>query len=1168
MNPATLTHPEVTLEDRYTKPAGAAVVSGIQALVRVALDQMHFDRDRGLRTAGFISGYQGSPLGGLDRELARSQSHLDEAGIVFRPGLNEELAATAVAGTQLIGELGRRRVDGVTGFWYGKNPGLDRAADAIRHGNLSGTSPLGGAVAWIGDDPSAKSSTVPSACEQLCRSLLVPLLAPGSIQEILELGLHAVAMSRHSGLWSGLKIVADTADANATVDLGDPASAIPRLAPRDASTPPILLPPTNLAAESDLVGPRLERVHEYARAAELNRVVLEPHAPRITLLAAGMAHQALLRALDDLGLGAAECDALGLRIVRLAMPWPLERNEVRRLVAGTETVLVVEDKLPFVETQVKEALYRSSHTPLVLGAEDEEGRPLLPTGGALSADDVARALGRVIDDYRLPDTARDRLAALRSAPEPGPAPGQPKRTPYFCSGCPHNTSTRADANDLIGAGIGCHTMIAIDPGRRGKLVGMTQMGGEGAQWFGLAPFTDDKHFAQNLGDGTFFHSGSLAIRAAVAAGVDMTYKLLFNDAVAMTGGQTPEGRLDVPAVTKLLELEGVRRIIVTTPEPDTYRRVKLAKIAEVRHRDDIAEAERELREVPGVTVLLHDDRCANEKRRLRKRGKLPHSKQRVWINERVCEGCGDCGEKSSCLSVVPVETEFGRKTQIHQASCNEDFSCVKGDCPSFVLVEPRNEKARREAPEIPFTLPDPPVSLSDDVLLRMPGVGGTGVVTASAIVQMAAHLDGRFAAGLEQTGLAQKGGPVISDMRISGRPISGQIRASGLAADAIIGFDLLGAAAAETLATADPARTIAILNTGVMPTAQQVTDPRSPAASVRRAVRRIAKRTQAEKNVEIDALDTAERLFASHMPANMLLIGAAFQKGCIPISAAAIEQAIELNGAAVKQNLAAFNWGRALVADPVRAHAALPTLPGEGEPEIDPRATAMVADLEAGSRLREIAERRAAELIAYQDADYAESYVTEVKRARTREFEATGRDDGPVALAYAKGLHKVMAYKDEYEVARLHLLSVEGARREAEFGPRPKVKILLQPPLLRALGLKRKLRFGRWAFGALRLLYLLRGLRGTWLDPFGKAKVRRAERALIAEYRDLVHAELDRLTPDGVTRAAQIAGLPDLVRGYEEIKLEGIAAFRREASRLTSADAPQPTLAVAARNSA
>ena len=710
MNPATLTHPEVTLEDRYAKPEGAAVVSGIQALVRVALDQMRIDRDRGLKTAAFVSGYQGSPLGGLDRELARSRDHLDAAGIVFKPGLNEELAATAVAGTQLIGELDRRRVDGVTGFWYGKNPGLDRAADAIRHGNLSGTSPLGGAVAWIGDDPSAKSSTVPSACEQLCRSLLVPLLAPGSIQEILELGLHAVAMSRHSGLWTGLKIVADTADATATVDLGGPASGIPEFPLRTEFAPPILLPPTNLAAEGDLVGQRLERVHEYARSAGLNRVDFQPRSPRIAVLAAGMAHQAVLRALSDLGIGAGEQEALGLRIVRLGMPWPMDRHEIRRLVAGTETVLVVEDKLPFVESQVKEALYRTSHTPLVLGAEDEEGRPLLGVQGSLSADDVAAALGRVIDDYRLPAQARERLAALREAPAPGPAPSEPKRTPYFCSGCPHNSSTRAEPGDLIGAGIGCHTMIAIDPGRRGKLVGMTQMGGEGAQWTGLAPFTDDEHFVQNLGDGTFFHSGTLAIRAAVAAGVDMTYKLLFNDAVAMTGGQTPEGRMDVPAVTKLLELEGVRRIIVTTPEPETYRRVRLAKIAEVRHRDDIAEAQRELSEVGGVTVLLHDDRCANEKRRMRKRGKLPSSKERVWINERVCEGCGDCGEKSSCLSVVPVQTEFGRKTQIHQASCNEDFSCVKGDCPSFVLVTPRGRSRAARRRNSPCRCRPPPPS--------------------------------------------------------------------------------------------------------------------------------------------------------------------------------------------------------------------------------------------------------------------------------------------------------------------------------------------------------------------------------------------------------------------------------------------------------------------------
>ncbi len=1159
MNPAPLAPPEVSLEDRYTQPEGTALVSGVQALVRVTLDQMRLDRGRGLRTAAFVSGYQGSPLGGLDLELGRAQEHLDAAGVVFKPGLNEELAATAVAGTQLLGELEGRRFEGVTGFWYGKNPGLDRAADAIRHGNFSGTAPLGGAVAWIGDDPSAKSSTVPSACEPVCRSLLMPLLAPGTVQEVLELGLHAVAMSRYSGSWSGLKIVADTADSTATVDVSRALAAVPDLPARREFTPPVLLPPMNLEAEHEVANVRLGRVHDYAREAELNRIVFEPGQPRVALLAAGMAHQVLLRALRDLGIGEDECNRLGLRVIRLAMPWPLQRDEVRRLCAGVETVLVAEDKLPFIESQVKEALYRTPGAPLVLGKEDEEGRPMLPAHGSLTADGVAQSLSRVIDHELLPERALARLAELERPGGVGPADGVPRRTPYFCSGCPHNTSTRASEDQLVGVGIGCHTMVAIDGGRRGRLLGMTQMGGEGAQWSGLAPFTDDPHFIQNLGDGTFYHSGTLAIRAAIASGHNITYKLLANDAVAMTGGQRPEGRLAMPELTEMLEAEGVRRIIVTTPEPERYRGVRLADIAEVRHRDELQEAQRELACIAGVTVLIHDDRCANEKRRLRKRGKLASSAERVWINERVCEGCGDCGEKSSCLSVQPVETELGRKTRIHQASCNEDMTCLKGDCPSFVMVTPGRRGRRADPPAVPVELPPPDVRRGDaDVLVRMPGVGGTGVVTISQILQMAAHLDGRFAAGLEQTGLAQKGGPVISDLRIASEPVIGQLRASGASADLILGFDLLGAAAPETLETADPERTVAVLNTGVMPTAAMVTDPKAAPASVRRALNRIRRRTRAGETVELDALDLAERLFGDHMPANMLLAGAAFQHGCLPLSAEAIERAIELNGAAPEKNLAAFHWGRAMVADREAALGALPARPGEAEPQIDPRAEAMVSSLPPGSELRRIGAFRASELIAYQNVAYAQRYADDILHVAATERGVTGEADGPIALAHARGLHKLMAYKDEYEVARLHLDPAERLRREAEFGPGSRVEVLLHPPLLRALGMKRKIRLGRWGLWSFRVLRAMRRLRGTPFDPFGHTEVRRVERDLIGVYRDLVERSLTTLTPERAARVTEVAALPDLVRGYEEIKLRSVAEFHRRAAELT--DEPETVI--------
>jgi indolepyruvate ferredoxin oxidoreductase len=1151
MGATTLVRGNVSLEDRYTAESGTVLMSGIQALVRVTLDQRRMDARRGLSTGVYVSGYQGSPLGGVDREMTGARKHLEPAGVVFQPGLNEELAATAVAGTQLLGELAGRRLDGVTGIWFGKNPGFDRAADAIRHGNISGTAPLGGAVAWIGDDPSAKSSTVPSSCGPMCRSLQVPLLAPGSVQELLSLGLHAVAMSRHAGLWTGLQIIADVADATASVEVGAALEAIPQLPTRDGFRPPVMLPPTNLDAELDLMASRLERAREYARLAQFNRIAFEPARPRLAVVGSGLAFQATLRALDDLGIDAAARDALGIRLVSLAMPWPVDRDELRRLCAGVETVLVVEDKLPFIEANLKEALYRTADAPLIVGKEDVDGRPLLPLRSAVVADDVARALVLVLGTDAVSEQVQARVAAVAERMRPPTEAPLPARTPYFCSGCPHSTSTRAQPDQLVGVGIGCHTLVAVDGGnRRGQLVGMVQMGGEGAQWIGLAPFTDDPHFIQNMGDGTFHHSGSLAVRAAVAAGVNITYKLLYNDAVAMTGGQQPEGKLDIPSLTRWLALEGVKRIVVTTPEPERYRDISLDPIAEVSHRDRLQEAQLELAAVPGVTVLIHDDQCATEKRRLRKRGKLQAPPERVWINERVCEGCGDCGEKSTCLSVLPVESEFGRKTQIHQSSCNQDLTCLKGDCPSFLIVTPKGGKRKRPAlPALPVALPDPVLRVGPEVLVRMPGVGGTGVVTVSAILQMAAHLDGRYAAGLEQIGLAQKGGPVLSDLRISTTPIDGQLRASSASADLIVGFDLLGAAARETLAVADPARTVAVLNTAQVPTAGMVTDPRIGVPPSAGALRRVEAVTRAGENAYLDGLALAEQLFGDHMPTNMIMVGAAFQHGCLPISETAIEEAIRLNGAAVDANLAAFRWGRAAIADPEAVAAAIAP-PAAPLPVVAPAVAARLETAGVDGELRRLLEIRVHELVGFQDARHGERYLEDVLRVARIERDRTGGASTRVAEAYAQGLHKLIAYKDEYEVARLHLDAVEQQRRSAEFGDDAKVQILLHPPMLRAMGMKRKLRVGAWAFPALRGLYAARRLRGTKLDPFGYAHIRRLERALVDEYRTLVDLALEHLTPAAAAQVAEIAALPDIIRGYEEVKLRTVDEFRLRAKAL------------------
>ncbi|WP_240157289.1 indolepyruvate ferredoxin oxidoreductase family protein [Pseudonocardia broussonetiae] len=1143
----------VDLDDKYGATSGRALVSGIEALVRLVLEQRRFDAELGLDTGAFVSGYQGSPLGGVDLEMGRARRHLQETGVVFRPGVNEELAATAVAGTQMLAALPGRRHSGVTGFWYGKAPGLDRAADAIRHGQLAGTSTTGGAVAWIGDDPSCKSSTVPSSCEPMAQSLALPLFAPGSVAEIIEYGLHAVALSRASGLWTGMKIVADVADSAAVIDVG----ALRHGIPRPPATPRPLLPPivgvTGLDAEDDMLTRRLDLARRYGTEHGLNRITFSARRARLGIVASGTAHAVVERALDDLGLDEAAMDALGLRVVRLGMPHPLDPEHLVALTEGLEEVFVVEDKVPFVEGALKQALYRRPDAPNVVGRKDETGRPLLTGRSQVAAEDVALVLGArlsaLVGPDRLPDRAQAHLERLRprrrSRIELSLATSAP-RTPFFCSGCPHNRSTRTADDTLVGVGIGCHALIALEGEGRGTQIGLTQMGGEGAQWIGLAPFTDDPTLIQNLGDGTFHHSGSLAVRAAVAAGVRMTYKLLYNDAVAMTGGQRAEGRLDVPSVVRLLAVEGVRKIVVTTDEPASYRGVALDPIATVRHRDDLPDVERELAAVDGVTVLLHDDRCATEERRLRKRGALPAVTERVVVNERVCEGCGDCGDKSTCLSVQPVHTEFGRKTRIHQSSCNSDFSCLEGDCPSFLLVEPgtRRERVR---PELPVELREPAKRFAEqDVLLRMPGIGGTGVVTASKILQMAAHLDGRFAAGLEQIGLAQKGGPVVSDVRISKSPVTGSLRATRATVDVLVGFDLLGAADDANLGVCVPDRTVAVVSSTVVPTAQMVIGRVVLPGSPDDALERIAAATA--EQVHLDAQRLAERLFGDHMPTNMVLLGAAYQAGVLPVGAEALEQAIRLNGAAVENTLTAFRWGRAAVQDPAAVRAAV-EVPAPEPVVVDAASRARAEEIGLG----EVLAVRIADLTDFQDAAYAGRYAQEVRRVRDRATAAAGAETGDrIGTAYARGLHKLMAYKDEYEVARLHLDPVEVARRTEEHGPDARVAVLLHPPFLRALGVQRKIRLRATATPAFRALRAAKRLRGTPFDVFGYAAVRRTERALIGEYQQLVRSALGHLTPESAEVVEELAALPDLVRGYEDVKLANVTRFRERAAELTA----------------
>ncbi|MEA2454630.1 MAG: indolepyruvate ferredoxin oxidoreductase [Thermoleophilaceae bacterium] len=1138
---------EVSLDDKYVLEHGRILLTGVQALVRLVLDQHRADLRRGLTTGTLVSGYQGSPLGGLDIELARNRRLLDAHLVAHVPALNEEIGATSAWGSQLTQHLPGAKYDGVLGMWYGKAPGLDRAADALRHGNFVGVSRTGGGLAVVGDDPSCKSSTIPSASESVLAGLHMPVFFPGSAAEVIDLGLHAYACSRASGLWAGFKIVTSVADAVGTADVA-PGRVSPVLPDLGYEHVPNgnLLPPESLELERSMLGIRTDLALAYARENGVNRIEGDRDA-WLGIAAAGKSYYDLRQALRDLGL-----DGLpGIRLLKLGMIWPLEPETVREFAGGLDEILVVEEKGPFLETQLKDVLYGMPNAPRIVGKRDEHGQALLPPELDLEADMLARAIGarlrgRGLRLYSVEARLR-RLDEITRRPAELP---MAQRAPFFCSGCPHNSSLKAPDGTLVGGGIGCHTMVLLNPAGKGEITGITQMGGEGAQWIGMAPFTEDTHLVQNLGDGTFHHSGSLAVRAAVASGVNITYKLLYNEHVAMTGGQAIEGQLPVPELTRWLELEGVRRIIITAEDTSRYKGVDLAAIAEVRERSELLPAQQELARVEGVTVLIHDQECAAEKRRARKRGKQAEPAQRIWINERVCEGCGDCGQKSSCLSVQPVETEFGRKTQIHQASCNKDYSCLEGDCPSFLTVVP-GKRARHETPPLTVDLPEPDLLVSDtDFAVRMMGIGGTGVVTVNQVLGMAALIDGLHVSGLDQTGLSQKGGPVVSDLRISSAPLAAAAKAPAGSIDLYLGFDLLGAASDKNLVGAAPDRTVAVVSTSAVPTGRMVIDVEERFPELAGQLDLIDAATRLEHNLYLDAQRLSERLFGDHMMANTLALGAAYQRGTLPVSAEALEQAIRLNGAAVEKNLAAFGWGRAVVAAPDAVERATrPPEPAVRELSDAERELLTLAVNGDQGELRHLVEVRVPELVAYQDEAYARRYAELVRRVHVAEQERTP-GHAELAEAVARQLFKLMAYKDEYEVARLHLDAVEQAKLRSEFGEDAKIAFNLHPPLLRAMGLDRKLKLGSWFVPSFRALYRMRRLRGTRLDPFGRARVRRVERELIGEYEEMIAEALAQLTPDSHATALELLELPDVVRGYEEIKLRNVALFRKRAQPL------------------
>jgi len=1114
------------LDERYLRRDGTVYLTGIQALVRMLLDRARHDERAGLDTATYVSGYEGSPLAGYDLELARKRDLLTALRVIHQPGLNEELAATAVSGTQLAGVVGEARHAGVTGVWYGKAPGLDRATDALRHANLIGTAPAGGAVALVGDDPGAKSSTVPCASEFALADLSMPTFYPADPAEILVHGLHAVELSRASGLWSAVKVATAVADGACTAAVSQDWQApdlasLPRGLRAYRHRPSAhLLGPELAELERGLQSHRLPVAAEYIRRSGLN-AVLGARRARVGLVAAGKTYLDLRQALTALGLPDSDLDSHGIRLLKLGVVFPLEPGVVAEFADGLDEIIVVEEKRAFIEDGVKAVLYGRAGAPPVYGKRARDGSPLFSSSGELDPDAIGSGLAGQLAGTGIPVAARPRRERIMLPLAP--------RTPYFCSGCPHNSSTKVAPGTLVGGGIGCHAMVLFMPESQvGEVTGLSQMGGEGAQWIGMAPFVAQRHFVQNLGDGTFTHSGSLAIRAAVAAGVNITFKLLRNSAVAMTGGQDPVGDLPLRRLLTLLAAEGVRKTVVTSDDPRRLRR-QLGRGADVRHRDDLLAVQRELAEIDGVTVLVHDQECAAEKRR-RRRAAVQAPARRLFINERVCEGCGDCGAKSNCLSVQPVTTEFGRKTRINQSSCNLDYSCLAGDCPSFLAITPAPRGADRGAPprdRAPTDPAEPPAEPepafgtdgTSGFTMRIAGVGGTGVVTIAQILATAAAAEGRRVRALDQTGLAQKGGAVVSDLKFGTGPAEQAAKLAAGECDLYLGCDFLVATDGASLRVADPSRTVAVVSTAEVPTGHMVVDPSQGFPAAGRVIAAVEERVRSARF--LDAVALAVRLFGDEQYANMILVGAAYQAGALPIGAAAIESAIGLNGVAVDANIAAFRQGRLAVAGPAAAEAA--------QPWEERDLAGMLAV-------------RLQELVAFQDEACAHSYARFVERVRAREAEVAGTD--LLARTVAENLFKLTAYKDEYEVARLSLDPRLARQIEAGFGSGARYRYQLHPPLLRALGMRRKISLGPWARPALRLLAAMRRLRGTRLDPFGLTEVRRVERALIPEYRDLVTQLLAGLTEDNHAAAVEIAGLPDMIRGYEEVKLRSVRAYR------------------------
>ena len=1164
----------VKLDDKYTSTSGLIFISGIQALVRLPLMQRQRDLAAGLNTAGFISGYRGSPLGGLDETLWKTEKILNDNHIKFVPGVNEDLAATAVWGTQQVDLIGPSKYDGVFAMWYGKGPGVDRCGDVFKHMNHAGTARHGGILLVAGDDHGAYSSTLPHQSDHIFSACMIPVLYPCNVQEYLDLGLHAWAMSRFSGCAVGFKALADTVESTASVD-ADP-FRLKIEYPTDFVMPEGGL---NARLSIDTLGIQARKQEAlmqdykiyaalaYARANKLNHTTIDSPKARLGIIASGKSYLDVLEAMEELGIDEKMAAEIGIRVFKVSMPWPLEPDSVREFAQGLDEILVVEEKRQIVEYQLKEQLYnwRDDVRPRVIGKFDEKGEWVHPRGEWLltskadfSVAQIARVISQRIARFHTSDLIKARLAFLEAKDAVlTKAVNTPPRPAWYCSGCPHNTSTKVPDGSLALAGIGCHVMATAIYPEHNKLT--THMGGEGAPWIGQAAFSKLPHVFQNLGDGTYFHSGYLAIRAAVAAKVNMTYKILYNDAVAMTGGQPVDGIISVPMIAQQMAAEGVKRIALVTEDLGRFAdRSGLPAIVTLHDRKDLDAVQRELREVEGVSVLIYDQTCAAEKRRRRKKNEYPDPNKRLFINEAVCEGCGDCGVQSNCTSIMPVETEFGRKRAIDQSSCNKDYSCVKGFCPSFVTVEGGKLKksktgvTKKGQKEDDFgPLPEPAIPACDapyNILLN--GIGGTGVITIGALIGMAAHLEGKGVSVLDMTGMSQKNGSVTSHIRISRVP--GTIRAQRIAtgeADLVLGSDMLTAGSQDAISKMRAGRTRAVVNTHQQPTGYFTRQPdwQFPFADVQALI----DESVANRADYIDATRLATALMGDSIATNLFMLGFAYQKGALPVSEAALLRAIELNAVAIDANKKSFLWGRRAAVDLARVERiAVP-----GQPVL----------LQMPQSLNSLVKRRVDFLADYQDAAYAARYEALVNTVRHAESALGGGDK--LSRAVAASYFKLMAYKDEYEVARLYTDGRFVEKLQQQFEGDFSLKFNLAPPLFAkkdANGHLVKAEYGSWVWQGFQLLATMRSLRGTRLDLFGYSAERKAERQLIADYRNTVLSLLDRLNADNLALAVEIAALPEKIRGFGHVKEKAIAHFREEQDVLLKKFSARPGMPHAA----